>query len=287
MDPRTGIVIATRNRAATLRVTLEHLQTLPEAPPIVVVDNGSAPGTLAPLRESFPAVRFLELGDNFGGAARNAGARVLDRPYVAFSDDDSWWSPGSLARAGDWLDAHPRLALVAARVLVGPGHQPDPCCEQMAASPIPRPDWLPGPAVLGFLACGAVVRRSALLEVGGFERRFGIGGEEELLAIDLAINGWYLAYGADIVAHHHPSATGDRGGRRRTQYRNALWSAWLRRRWPGALRRTGRIMALGLSDGDARAALRDALHGLPWIVRARRPAPLGIETSLRGIDRGY
>jgi hypothetical protein len=29
--------------------------------------------------------------------------------------------------------------------------------------------------VLGFIACGAVVRRSAFLEVGGFHARLGVG----------------------------------------------------------------------------------------------------------------
>src|SRR5207253_11095878 len=55
----------------------------------------------------------------------------------------------------------------------------DPLCELLAASCLPRGDDLPGPRILGFLACGAIVRREAYLGVGGFEFRYGVGGEED------------------------------------------------------------------------------------------------------------
>src|SRR5206468_1912268 len=88
----------------------------------------------------------------------------------------------------------PRMALLAARVLVGPAAVIDPTCEAMARSPLPPRADSPGPSILGFLACGAVVRRSAFLAVGGFAGRFGVGGGEELLGIDLALAGiaWVL-----------------------------------------------------------------------------------------------
>ena len=89
------------------------------------------------------------LARNVGAAVRNAGVRRARTPYVAFSDDDSWWQPGALRRAAAALDADPRLGLVAARTLVGPG-EPDPVNEAMAASPLREGG---GAAVLGFLAC--------------------------------------------------------------------------------------------------------------------------------------
>jgi GT2 family glycosyltransferase len=276
-----SVVIATRNRGPELLGTLARLAALAERPRIVVVDNGSTDGTAELVQASHPGVQVVGLRRNRGGAARTVGARLVDTPYVAFSDDDSWWAPGALSRAVDLLERHPRLAVLAAKVLVGPEERLDPVCDEMAHSPLPSAPDLPGPPVLGFIACGAVVRRAAFLEVGGFDVRLGVGGEEELLSIDLAARGWGLAYVAEVVAHHHPSPSRDPSGRRRVQVRNALWSAWLRRPLDGAARRTAHLAALALHQPGTSTGLLLAMLGLPWVLRERRPVPRELEAALR------
>jgi len=47
-------------------------------------------------------------------------------------------------------------SLLAARILVGQDEAPDAVNAVMAASPLPS-EGLPGPRVMGFLGCGAVV----------------------------------------------------------------------------------------------------------------------------------
>ena len=278
---RIGVVVATRNRARSLLATLDRLEALPERPPIVVVDNGSTDGTPDVVRASHPRVEVVALGQNRGSAARTVGAEHVGTPLVAFSDDDSWWAPGALTRAAEEFDRYPRLALLAARVLVGPDEREDPTCAAMAASPLRPASALPGPPVLGFVACGAVVRRDAFLEVGGFHPRFGIGGEERVLAVDLSRRGWQLAYVADVVAHHHPSGARDERRRREVEVRNELWFAWLRRPARSALAATGRQLAAGLRDHHGRAGAFEALRGLPWVVRDRRPIGRALEIELR------
>jgi GT2 family glycosyltransferase len=278
---RVAVVIATRNRGPELLGTMTRLLALGERPRIVVVDNGSTDGTAELVRDRHPDVEVVGLRRNLGAAARTVGARLVDCPYVAFSDDDSWWAPGALGRAVELLDRHPRLAVLAARVLVGPGGRLDPVCREMAASPLPAAADLPGPPVLGFIACGTVVRRAAFLEVGGFDARLGVGGEEELLAIDLAARGWGLAYVDEVVAHHHPSPSRDPAGRRRVLVRNALWSAWLRRPLGGAARRTAHLAALALHQPGAWSGMLLAMGGLPWVLRERRPVPRDLEAAIR------
>jgi GT2 family glycosyltransferase len=276
-----AVVIATRNRGPELLGTLTRLRALEERPRIVVVDNGSADGTAELVRAHHPGVRVVGLRRNRGGAARTIGARLVDSPFVAFSDDDSWWAPGALGRAVELMERHPRLAVLAARVLVGPEERLDPVCREMAHSPLPPADDLPGPPVLGFIACGAVVRRSAFLEVGGFDVRLGVGGEEELLSVDLAARGWGLAYVEEVVAHHHPSPSRDPSGRRRVQVRNALWSAWLRRPLGGAARRTAHVAVQGMHQPGALSGVLAAVRGLPWVLRERRPVQRDLEHALR------
>jgi GT2 family glycosyltransferase len=283
-EPRIAVVIATRDRAEELLATLERLVGLPERPHIVVVDNGSADGTATAVRANYPGVDVIRLRDNLGGGARTVGARHIHTPYVAFSDDDSWWAPGSLSRAADVLDACPRLAVIAARILVGEAERLDPTCAVMAASPLPTEPDAPGPALLGFVACGAVIRRSAFLQVGGFHPRLLVGGEEELLALDLAAAGWQLAYIDEIVAHHHPSPSRDLAQRRAREIRNALWVGWLRRPASIAAQQTLRALRAAADDAHARQGLLDAARGLGWVLAGRRVIPPDLERLARLLE---
>jgi GT2 family glycosyltransferase len=281
--PRVSVVVATRDRAALLGRTLEQL-TEDGRTPVLVVDNASSDGTAALVASRFPGVRLLRLSANRGALARNHGVRAATTPYVAFSDDDSWWEPGALERAAGLLDRHPRLGLVAAGVRVGDhGGRRDPLEHTLAASPLGTAPDLPGRRVLGFLGCAAVVRRSAFLEAGGYHPVLFFGAEETLLACDLAARGWGVTFCPEVVARHAPAA-GPRAGRVAVMRRNALLTAWLRRPLPVALRRTAALAADARRDADARDALSGALLRLPAALRDRRLLPSEVEMSLRRLE---
>ena len=160
----------------------------------------------------------------------------------------------------------------------------DPVCAAMATGLPPERD-LPGRPVLGVVACGEIVRRQAFLAAGGFEGRLGVGGEEELLALDLAAAGWRLVYVPQIVAHHHPSPIRDRRRRARIVTRNALWTVWLRRPLRRVPRCTVRIVARTRGGGGAAAGVLDAVAGLPWVLRARSVLPSHVEPAREALDR--
>ncbi len=281
-----SVVMITWNRVDNVLASLARLTTLGEAPPIVVVDNGSDDGTPPAVRARFADVEVLTMDENLGAAGRNVGVTHCRTPYVAFSDDDSWWAPGALTRAGAVLDAHPDVAVVAARVMVEPGSRPDPVCTAMAASPLGTALGDPGPQVLGFVACGAVVRRDAFLACGGFDRRFGVGGEEELLALDLAAAGRRVVYVADVVAHHQPATHGrDDDRRRRTQARNTLRVAWTRLPLTLAAHATVRTLTRGWRDRAVRAGAADMLGEWRDLRRRRRPVPRPVQDLWRACEQ--
>ncbi|HSK95235.1 MAG TPA: glycosyltransferase family 2 protein [Euzebyales bacterium] len=284
-DPRVTLVMITRDRCREADRTLRLLARLPERPRIIVVDNGSADGTTRMVAERHPDVTLIALGENLASAGRTVGVRAATTPYVAFSDDDSWWEPGALGRAADLLDAHPTLALVAAHTLVGAEGREDPVSVQMARSPLPRPADVPGTPVLGFLAGMSVVRRDAYLAVGGFERRVGVGGEEAWVAADLAAAGWRLSFVRDVVARHAPSAQREPAGRRRTDLRNALWFAWTRRSPVAAARATITLLRRAPADRVTLHAVADALRGWEWVARTWRPIPPETAAALDLLDR--
>ncbi|HET9971176.1 MAG TPA: glycosyltransferase [Streptosporangiaceae bacterium] len=279
MDDQVTVVIATRGRRPELLRTLDRLHRLAERPPVIVVDNASSDGSAAAVREHFPAVTLRVLAGNAGAAARNAGVALAATPYVAFSDDDSWWEPGALARAAAALDADPRLGLIAARTLVGPAREPDPVNALMDGSPLRDGGTA---EVLGFMACASIVRKEAFLGAGGFSPLLFFIGEERLLSYDLAAAGWARRYLPDVVAVHEPSAIRPASHlRRRAERRNLLLTAWLRRPVPVALAETLRLARDAVRDPDDRAALAAATRKLPAALRSRRRLPAEVERKVR------
>jgi GT2 family glycosyltransferase len=268
------VVVASRNRRDELLATLPRHEA-----PVVLVDNGSTDGSVAAVRAAHPGVTVVALRRNVGARARTIGVERAGTPFVAFADDDSWWAPGDLARAVDVMRAHPRLAVVQARILVGPDERLDPVCADMAASPLGTPPDLPGPALLGFVACGALVRTEAFGEVGGFDPVVRFPGEEERLALDLAAAGWAIAYVDEVTVHHHPSARRHAPGRRQAGiWRSKVLTAVMRQHGPelaavlrGALR----------SGRPGREGLLRALPHVPAALRRRRPIPPRVRADLR------
>ncbi|MFH8294262.1 glycosyltransferase family 2 protein [Streptomyces sp. NPDC018059] len=283
-DPRTTVVVITHNRRPELLRTLDRLAELPEEPEVIVVDNASTDGTADAVSRHHPSVRLLRPGRNLGAVGRNLAVREVRTPYVAFCDDDSWWAPGSLAGAADLLDRHPALATVTARILVEPGGTEDPITEELRDSPVPGPDWLPGPALGSFLAAATVLRADAFRAAGGFNPRLWLGGEEELLAADLAAAGWWLVYADHLTIHHHPSRVRDSALRRGHGIRNTLWFTWLRRPVRPALRRTAHLVRTVPRDLVSVRAFAEAAAALPWVVRERRVLPRAAEARLRALE---
>ena len=283
-EPRVGVVVITWNRREEALACVRRLAELPERPHVVLVDNGSDDGTAAAVRAAAPEVDVVALPTNLGAVGRNVGVRRLATPYVAFCDDDTWWEPGSLSTAADVLDAHPGLAVVTARILVQPGSREDPIVPELRDSPVPGPGWLPGPALGSFLAGASVLRRDAFLACGGFSDRLWLGGEEELLAVDLAAAGWELCYLEQLTVHHQASVLRDPHHRRRVGLRNTFWFTWLRRPARAALRRTAHLLRTVPRDTVSLLAVLDALRGLPWVLRERKVLPAAVEARLLSLE---
>jgi GT2 family glycosyltransferase len=282
------VVTVTRNRRDGVVDAIERHRKGGVLPPYILVDNASTDGTADAVRARHPEVVIVELPENRGSVARNDGVLAARTPYVAFSDDDSWWAPGALEESAAVFAAYPRLGLLAARTLVGPDERLDPVSAQLVASPLGTDPDLPGPSVLGFLACSAIVRRRAYLAVGGFEPLLFFLAEEMVLAVHLAAAGWGLSYVDEVVAHHHPPpGRPPSRARRRLHGRNELLGAWLCRPYPVAAARTARAVGAGLRDRDADqlASVLALLPLLPAALARREQPPRHIEDQLRLLER--
>ena len=272
--PAVTCVVASRNRRADLLATLPRHEA-----PVVLVDNASTDGTVEAVRAAHPDVTVVPLDRNAGALARTLGTAHAGTPFVAFTDDDSWWAPGDLARAVDVMRAHPRLGLLAARILVGPQNELDPVCTQMAASPLGTEPDLPGPSLLGFVACAALVRTEAFTAAGGFDPVVRFPGEEERLALDLAAAGWGLAYVDDLTVHHHPSTRREPARARQAGiWRSRLLTALMRYPVQDLAGQLGRAVRAGLPGWRG---LAGALPRIPAALRRRRVLPRSVMAGVR------
>src|SRR5690606_29354915 len=175
----------------------------------------------------------------------------------------TWWDPECLGGALARMQAHPRIAVLTARVVVEPEGRTDPTSLRMAASALDS-TGLPGVAVLGFLAGAAVVRRDVFLEAGGFDPRFVLGREEGLVAFDLAARGWTMLYVHDLVVRHRPSAQRDVTDRRRMLLRNTIALAWLRLPFASAVRETAQALRHAAREGILREVIVSAAKAATW-----------------------
>jgi GT2 family glycosyltransferase len=289
MTARTTIVIATRDRSDELNAVLRRLLATVDCP-IIVVDNNSHDDTVSVARahgrRSAGRVSVVELADNLGAVARNVGVQHCRTPFVAFCDDDSWWEPESFELAEQLFDRHPSVALLAARTTVWPDRRDDPMVDQLRRSPLGHRSGLPGPSILGFMACAAMVRTEAFRGVGGFSEVLHFRGEEQLLALDLAAAGWDLCYCSGLVAVHRPSPVRQTGAAQQARVlRNAALTAWMRRPVRVCVRDAAALARAAAAEPAAAQAAVEALRLLPAAMRQRRKLPAALEREVRMLEQ--
>ena len=282
-DPRVAVVMITHNRRDEVDLALGRLERLPEQPRVVLVDNGSTDGTAAMVRARHAGDLPGHAGVNLGRWA-HLGRGPDDAPYVAFCDDDTWWSRGRWrGRPTCWTGTRgwpwSRRASGSS-----PGTGRTRSARRCGSRHCPRRPACPATRCLSFLAGASAVRRAAFEAAGGFSSRLWLGGEEELLASDLARDGWQMAYLPELRIHHQPSVGREPHLRRRHGIRNTLWFTWLRRPAGRALVRTVRLASSVPRDRVSLAGFLDAARGIPWVVVERRVVPPEVEAGYRLLE---
>lgn len=257
-------VIPVRDDPEGLRATLDALA--PSAPPAVVVDDSSTDATRIAAACSEHRVTLLRRS-TWGGpaAARNAGWRATDTPFVAFVDancePDHGWVETLLPHFTD-----PRVAAVAPRIAAAAGPELPPCLAayEAVSSPLDlgRREAIVRPrSPVAYVPTAAlIVRRCALEALGGFDESLSVGEDVDFVW-RLVAAGWTVRYEPRAIVRH-PA--------------RPRWSAWLVQRY----RYGTSAAALARRHGTAVAPLVVS----PWtvaawgLVAAGRPA-LGVAAA--------
>lgn len=241
-------VVIGRNEGARLVACLTSMAGA--ARRIVYVDSGSTDGSPEAARAAGAEVVMLDLAQPFTAArARNAGLAALaegtpeeGEAYVQFVDGDCALREGWLEAARGFLDANPAVAVVC-------GRRRERHPEASIYNHLCDLEW--DTPVGEALACGgdALVRRNALLEVGGYRDGL-IAGEEPELCLRLRARGWKIWRIGQEMTWHDAAIT--------------RFGQWWRR-----TRRAGHAFAEG-------AALHGGGPQRHWVAETRRALVWGL-----------
>jgi hypothetical protein len=219
MVPLLTIAILSYDGRELLEMALPHVfdQTHPNVD-VLVVDNGSSDGTAAWLRESWPAVRVVELPENVGvTAALNVCVAESGGELVMLLNNDVELAPDTVSLLVAALDEHPGAGSAVPKLLDFKRRD----VLDGAGDVLSRLGF-PGRRGHGerdqgqydmpedvFGACGgaAVYRRSAFERVGEFDADFFAFYEDTDWALRARIAGYGCRYVPQALAYHMGSAT--------------------------------------------------------------------------------
>ena len=215
-------IVNTSNRALLMRC----LETLRDDPgrrcsvEVVVLDNASSDDSVDAVRRDAPHVRVIAQTRRAGfGANHNTVIRATASRYVYILNEDTETPPGTLDALVDYLDAHPRCAVVGPRI-VGPDGRQQGSAWRLMSLPV-QLLWAitlgqrgavvstgEAPKVVGAVsACAMLVRRDAFERIGGFDESYFIFSEEADTARRLAPLGYEIHYLPSVVTLHHGQQT--------------------------------------------------------------------------------
>ena len=190
--PLLTINILSFNRRAEVRQTLGELQNIDyprESLEIIVVDNASVDGTKEMIEREFPDVKVVRIYPNCGIAGWNAGFQAGRGEYFLVLDDDSAPTSG-LQDAIQHLQQNPQIGILACKITGG------------WATDEKLPD---GADRMGFIGCGALIRREVVQKIGGFAPWLYLYAHEWEYGVRVLEAGFEIRYFKECVVHHRGS----------------------------------------------------------------------------------
>lgn len=176
----------------------------------ILIDNGSTDGSQEFVRHDFPAVTFVQHEKNDYTAANNLGVGRATGDYALLLNTDATLRPGCLGALTSALDADPKAAAAAPKIVFPDG--------RICTTGIELRDdlyWVdrdqgradPGGGgapqdVLGVSGCCALFRTEAWRAVGGQDEAFHMYYEDVDLAYRLRDAGWRAVYVPSAVCEH-------------------------------------------------------------------------------------
>lgn len=168
---KISVVIPAYNSENCIRETLDSVisQTL-AAHEIIVVDDGSKDNTAGVVRSFGDQVRYIKQENCGIAGARNTGISCATGDWIAFLDHDDLWLPTKLEKQAKVAMENPDLICVYTTFSY---LYVDGSSKEIPVFPA-KDLWPALRYKTPILPSTAIVKRSALLEVGGFQKLYCI-----------------------------------------------------------------------------------------------------------------
>ena len=190
---------------------------------IYLVDNASSDASVDFVRHSIPSVKIIRNPRNLGfAAAYNQSIGAIEAEYVVLLNNDTEiLNPHWLTSLVDVVNERTDVAAVAAKMVSMENHR---VLDSVGSMGVPY--WSEGFAEIGkgeldegqyseslepFAFCGgaALLRRSAFVDVGGFDEALFLYYEDPDLSWRLRLRGWKIRFAPDAtIAHYRGGSLG-------------------------------------------------------------------------------
>ncbi len=188
---------------------------------VLVVDNGSRDGAPDAVRERFGDLRLLELASNRGfAAAVNAGVAASSGEWLLLLNNDATIEAGAVEALLAAAEGHDDVGSLAAQMRFARGGAINSAGigvdrlgvafdRHIGAAPDAGDQSVT--EVFGASAGAALMRRSMLEQIGGFDESFFMYLDDVDVAWRARMHGWRCLYVPQAVVHHHHSASSVHG----------------------------------------------------------------------------
>ena len=191
---KASFVIVNYNRKEELLKTIAKTKELVKHSAdyeIVIVDNASVDGSADAVELRHPDLVLIRKQINIGAPAWNEGFEKAKGEYFIIIDDDSHIESG-LEEALDHLDQNPKIGVLALNITSGPYTS-----EEWG--------WKDGQEIVGFIGCGAILRRETYRKIGGYADWIFLYVNEWELGLRAVEAGYLVKYFAKCRVTHRAS----------------------------------------------------------------------------------
>ena len=244
--PRISVIICTYNgNRKWLLECFRHLEKI-DYPnyEVIVVDDGSTDRFTDCARDY--GFRLIRTPNSGLGNARNTGLFAATGEIVAYIDDDAYPDP-------DWLKYLAAVFLHSDFVGVGGPNLP-PCGDGWVADCVANSPGGPIHVMLTdreaehIPGCNMAYRKSALLEISGFDERFRVAGDDVDVCWSLQKRNWKLGFSPAAVVWHHRRNSVRTYLNQQRGYGRA--EALLEKKWPEKYNSAGHVSWAGRVYGN-------------------------------------